>query len=278
MSKNKLINLKELINFSISIAQESGKLLEKLFRKEEAIIRGTSKEIKTFYDQLTDEIIKKRIEKKFRDHSYLTEETGLVDKNSDYLWIIDPLDGTGNFVNHNPFFSVSIALWYKNQPLLGVIEAPILRERFIAIKSKGAYHYDLNKKIEKKIAKLSSINILENSYVIYCEGSEKNKKRILKIFKNIYPYVKEVRKLGSAALELAWIALGRAEIYYTTQISLWDIAAGLIFVKEAGAEIYKFNGQKYDWSDFPNNLLGKFDLIVSKPDLSKGFISLISKI
>lgn len=270
-------SLNSLANFSIKTAERIGKLLKKLFKKEEPTIRGTSKEIKTLYDNLTDEIIKKEIEKKFPDHSYLTEETGLVDKNSDYLWIIDPLDGTGNFVNHNPFFSISISLWYKKEPLIGVIEAPILGERFIAIYNKGAYHYDLNKKIKKKLAKVSSVDNLETSYVIYCEGGEKNKNRIANLFNKIYPNVKEVRKLGSAALELVWIGLGRAEIYYTTQIYLWDIASGLIFASEAGAKIYNFNGKEYQWEYFINNLLNKFDIIVVKENLKEKFIKLIQK-
>ncbi|MCS7183900.1 MAG: hypothetical protein NZ866_00950 [Patescibacteria group bacterium] len=269
--------MNNLLNFSVKIAQKVGNLLEKIFRKEKPFIRGTSKEIKSFYDNLTDEIIKKSIEKNFNSHSYLTEETGLVDKKSNYLWIIDPLDGTGNFVNHNPFFSISIALWYKREPLFGVIEAPILKERFIAIRNKGAYHYDLNKKMRKKISYLSPIEDLKESYVIYCEGSEKNRKKLGEMFKNIYPNVKELRKLGSAALELAWIGLGRAEIYYTTKISLWDISAGLIFATESGANIYKFNGQKYKWSEFYDNLLNKFDLVVSKEKLFKKFIKLIQK-
>ncbi|GIW66949.1 MAG: inositol monophosphatase [Candidatus Parcubacteria bacterium] len=272
---NKKYKIKKLIDFSINTSSKIGKILEKLFRKEKPFIRGTSKEIKTFYDELTDEIIKKSIERNFKDHSYLTEETGLVDKNSDYLWIIDPLDGTGNFVNHNPFFSVSIALWYKGEPLLGIIESPILKERFVAIKNKGAFHYDLNKKIKKSLAQLSIVSNLNESYVIYCEGSEKDKSRITKLFSNIYPFVKEVRKLGSAALELAWIALGRAEIYYTTKISLWDIASGIIFVSEAGGKIFKFDGSQYKWNDFYNNPLNKFDLIATKENLIKKFTNLI---
>ncbi|GIW65591.1 MAG: inositol monophosphatase [Candidatus Parcubacteria bacterium] len=273
--KNKEIKTKTLLDFSIKTAHSVGIILEKLFRKENPFIRGTSKEIKTFYDELTDKIIKKSIEKNFKNHSYLTEETGLVDKHSDYLWIIDPLDGTGNFVNHNPFFSVSIALWYKGEPLLGVIEAPILKERFIAIKNKGSFHYDLNKKNKKNEAKLSDINHLKESYVVYCEGSEKNKLRIVNLFDKIYPQVKEVRKLGSAALELAWIALGRADIYFTTQISLWDIASGLIFTSEAGAKLFKFNGEEYKFKEFYNNLLNKFDLIAGKDFLVKKFLKLI---
>ena len=225
------------------------------FRKKESVVPGAPSGIKTFYDDIADDIIKELIEKHFPTHSYLTEETGLVDKQSDYLWIIDPLDGTSNFVNHNPFFSISIALWHKSSPLLGVIEVPILRETFVATAGKGAFHYDGKR---KKRTRVSTISSLSKSYLIFCEGGEKNKSRIVKIFRNLYPRTRELRKLGSAAIELAWVALGRSEGYITTQTHLWDIAAGVLFVKEAGGHLLHFDGTRYKWEEFLKSK--KFDL------------------
>ncbi len=242
----------KLEKFAIHIAKRSGQKLISEFRKKDASLRGTGKGIKTLYDKLSDEIIKKAIEKNFPDHSYLTEETGLVDKKSDYLWIIDPLDGTSNFVNHNPFFSVSIALWHNHKPILGVIEAPMLKERFVAFSGKGAYIYDLLRN-KRKPAQVSSVNKIKDSYWVFCEGGEKNQKRIAKIFSYVYPQVKEFRKIGSAALELAMVGSGRADGYITTKIRFWDIAAGIIFVKEAGGEILKFKRQSYSWKEFLNS-------------------------
>lgn len=248
------------LNFALKAAEKAGRALYHTFRVDEPIIRGSSKEIKTIYDKLTDSIIKKALEKKFPEHSYLTEETGLVDKGGDYLWVIDPLDGTGNFVNHNPLFSVSIALWYKNKPILGVIEVPMLREKFWATLGGGAWHFDILTK-RKKLARVSSLKDISKSYIIYCEGNEKRKERLVNLFSQNYKKAKEVRKIGSAAIELAWIGLGRAEAYYTTKISFWDIAAGLLFVKEAGGKLLHFNGQPYRWSDFTPQK--QFDLLAT---------------
>src|SRR3990167_3788632 len=237
----------KFLKFAISTAQTAGRKMAYYFRKKESVVPGAPSGIKTFYDDVADDIIKELIEKHFPTHSYLTEETVLVDKQSDYLWIIDPLDGTSNFVNHNPFFSISIALWHKSSPLLGVIEVPILRETFVATAGKGAFHYDGKR---KKRTRVSTISSLSKSYLIFCEGGEKNKSRIVKIFRNLYPRTRELRKLGSAAIELAWVGLGRSEGYITTQTHLWDIAAGILFVKEAWGQILHFDGTPYKWSEF----------------------------
>ncbi len=239
------------LKFAIATAQKTGKKLYASFREEKSLIRRrkTNQEFKTIYDQMADKIIKDSIEKRYPRHSYLTEETGLVEKGGDWLWIIDPLDGTSNFTDHNPMFSVSIALWYKGKPLLGVIEAPMLKERFVALAGKGAYHYDLLRK-KKSQVHVSKIKNPEQSYFVYCEGGQENKKRMVEIYAKVYPQVREFRKLGSGALELAWVGTGRAEGHITTETNLWDIAAGVLFVKEAGGEILHLDGSPYQWREF----------------------------
>ncbi len=268
MQKTKI---KTFEKFTIKIAKRAGDALYNEFRKKDASNRSTGKEIKTTYDNLSDDIIKKSIEKNFPDHSYLTEETGFIEKDSsDYLWIIDPLDGTSNFVNHNPFFSVSIALWYKGRPLVCVIYAPALKEMYTAIAGGGAYLHDFYRNKKRKVV-VSNVGKIENSYFVFCEGGENNGKRTARIFSKIYPNSKEFRKIGSAAIELAWVGSGRADGYVTTKISLWDIAAGLLFVKEAGGKNMKFDVSQYRWSDF--SIGSKFDLISTngkiRPNLKK---------
>jgi myo-inositol-1(or 4)-monophosphatase len=243
--------MKRFLYFALKIGENASRELYKKFKKEAPLARGTSKEVKSIYDKVSDRIIISSLEKNFPSHSYLTEETGFVDKKSDYLWIIDPLDGTGNFTNHNPFFAVSIALWKKGKPLLGVIEAPALGERFVALYKKGAFYYDLIRKRKFK-TKVSKVKETQLSYLVYCEGGEKNKLKVLKIINKYFPKVKEMRKLGSAALELVWVGTGRAEGYLTPKISFWDIAAGILFVKEAGGKLYHFDGKPYQWQDFKN--------------------------
>lgn len=236
------------LKFALTTAEQAGKKLMQYFGKTDLLARGTSKEFKTVYDDIADKLIIKEIEKKFPEYSYLTEESGFIDKNFDYVWIIDPLDGTGNFMNGNPLFAVSVALWRKGKPVVGVIEAPAIEEKYIATATGGAWMIERRGKSVN--AKTTNLSELKQAYILYCEGGERDKKRVAGIFNYIYPKAKEVRKIGSAALELAWVGMGRAECYYTTKINLWDIAAGMLFVKEAGGKILQFSNEPYKWQDF----------------------------
>jgi myo-inositol-1(or 4)-monophosphatase len=253
---------------AISIAKKAGQKILESYRSEEPVARGTVKELKTIQDETADKIIRESIEKKFPEHSYLTEETGFIAKQKDYLWIIDPLDGTGNFANHNPLFAISISLWVNGEPLLGVIEAPMLSERFVAIRNKGAYHYDLLRRTLRMV-NVSNNNMLERAYVLYCEGGETDTERVLNIIKGVFLDVKDARKLGSAAIELAYVGTGRSDCYITTRISLWDIAAGVLFVKEAGGDILHFDRVPYQWSEFEADKT--YDLIASNGKVKIGF-------
>ncbi len=237
------------LKFAKEVSKKAGSRLFNAFRRGEAKERGTSKEVKSVYDNVADQVILEMIEEKFPSHSVLSEETGLKEGDSSFLWVVDPLDGTGNFTNHNPFFSVSVALYKEKEPVLGVVEAPFLKERFWAVYGEGAWHEDVLRGSVKK-AVVSPFSDTSLSYFIYCEGGEKDKSRLTSLYKHVYRKTKEVRKVGSAALELVWVGVGRAEGYYTTKIRFWDIAAGVIFAREAGAEVKNFAGEPYQWKDF----------------------------
>jgi len=252
------------LKHAIAIAEKAGKRLIRSFRKDKPSQRGTVKEVKLVYDIIADKIIRESIEKHFPSHSYVTEETGLVEKDSNYLWIVDPLDGTSNFADQNPLFAVSIALWKEGEPLIGIIEAPMMQERFIAVKNVGAYHHDFLRKKTNK-ANVSSVKKSSMSYGVYCEGGVKNQRSSLKLLNKYYMQVRDVRKLGSAALELAFVGMGRSESYMTTEISLWDIAAGILFVKESGGKILHFDESPYIWNEFKPEK--EFDLLATNGKL-----------
>lgn len=224
--------------FIQKIGKKAGEMLLKdfKFKPGELRKRSNSREVHTRHDLDTEKFLIQEIKKKYPNHLILGEETGRSGKNSEYFWIIDPLDGTSNFINHNPFFSVSIALLKNNQPYLGFIYAPYLKEFYFAKKGEGAFRNG------KKIS-ISKISDFKKSYLCFCEGGEDNKKRVAKIFHSIYPKVIEVRKLGSAALECAWVASGRVEGYFSTKISPWDVAAGTLIIQEAGGKVTNFKGK-----------------------------------
>jgi len=249
--------MRDLEKFLKSIVKKAGEKLLLFFKKEKSLfsLRGTSKQIITKYDKLTDKFLIGKIKSKFPKDGILTEESGWVKKNLNSLWIIDSLDGSGNFANGNPLFSVNVAYLFKKEIIFGAIFAPALNEFYFAKKGKGAF-------LNGKEIQVSKIDNLKKSYVVYCDGNEKNRKRISKILSRIYPKVTEVRKIGSAGVETSWVASGRADAYFTTKIDPWDVAAGVLLVKEAGGKVSDFSDK--DWQIKRSNLLFSNKLVHKK--------------
>ncbi len=233
-------------NFAITLAKKAGAYLLKNFRQHPELLknRGLAKEVHTQYDLGSDRIIREAIERKFPQHSLLTEEHGWTGKKewiqkNNYLWVVDSLDGTTNYSVGNPFFSVSIAVMKGKELILGVVYAPFLQELFVAERNKGAF-------LNGKKIRVSSVTQLSQSYFVSCEGGEQSNERIAKINTLFHPRIKDVRKLGSAALEGCWVACGRAEAYLVTQIHPWDVAAAVLIVQEAGGSVTDFSGEEWE--------------------------------
>jgi myo-inositol-1(or 4)-monophosphatase len=229
--------MKELIE---SLAKKAGDTLMEHFREDWSLLkeRSTVKEAATRYDKEVDRLIVEEIKRHYPRHSLLTEESGFLENDPDWLWIVDSLDGTGDFANFNPFFSVCIALRHKDELVLGTIYAPAIDEFYFAQKGGGAYLNGV--KIQ-----VSDISDLSQSYIFYCEGGEKDRAKTGSLVHKIYSQVMDMRKLGSAGLETAWVATGKGEAYFTTRIEPWDIAPGVLLVQEAGGEVSDFQGNPW---------------------------------
>ncbi len=225
-------------NVALKAAKEAGDYLLSNFRKDPELMlkRGSAKDVVTKYDKESDQMIRTEIEKIFPDHNLVTEEGGEFDRNSEYTWLVDSLDGTGNFAIGNPFFAVSIGVMKGKELVLGVIYAPYLNELYVAEKGKGAY-------LNGQKLSVSEVANLSDSYVTSCEGGDRERMQLNPINSRLYPKVQDLRKLGSAALECAWVASGRAEAYFTTQICNYDVAAGGLLVEEAGGKVSDFEGR-----------------------------------
>jgi myo-inositol-1(or 4)-monophosphatase len=256
------INMKEreLIE---SLARKAGQTLMKHFRQDWALLkeRGTAKDVATKYDKEVDSLIVAEIKRHYPRHSLLTEESGSLQGDPDWLWIVDSLDGTGNFANFNPLFSVCMALMHQDELLLGAICAPAIDEFYFVEKGQGAY-------LNGARIQVSDISELSRSYVLYCEGGDKDRRRTGELLHKAYPHVTDIRKLGSAGLETAWVAAGRREAYFTTKIEPWDVAPGVLLVQEAGGKV----------SDFRGNLWqpGTGDLLFSNKKLHEEILHLLS--
>ncbi len=252
--------MKKLIE---SLARRAGDTLMKHFRQDWVLLkeRSTAKEAATKYDKEVDRLIIEEIRRHYPRHSLLTEEGGFLQGDPDWLWIVDSLDGTGDFANFNPFFSVCIALVHQSELLLGVVYAPAIDEFYFAEKGKGAYLNGV--KIQ-----VSDVSALSQSYIFYCEGGEKDRIRTIKLINSVYPLVTDMRKLGSAGLETAWVAAGKGEAYFSTRIEPWDVAPGVLLVQEAGGKVSDFQGNP--WKPQTS------DLLFSNKKLHEVILSLIS--
>jgi len=221
-------------------ARVAGSFLMEHFREDSGLLalRTSAKEAATKYDKASDELIIKSIRSAFPDHSILTEESGLLQADPDWLWIVDSLDGTGDFANWNPLFSVCLALMHKGELVLGVVYAPAIDEFYLAERGSGAY-------LNGKRIRVSDTADLRRSYVFYCEGGERDRRRTGAALAAVYPGVVDIRKLGSAGLETAWVAAGKGEAYFTMQIDPWDVAAGVLLVREAGGAVTDLRGGQW---------------------------------
>jgi len=242
--------------YVVGLARKAGAVLLEGFKSSNAV-RSQSEDPKhlvTKFDLESERIIISGIRKRYPRHSVLSEEAGLTDKGSPYTWIVDPLDGTGNFTKKNPLFSISIALRYEKEILLGVVYAPALEELYVAEKGKGAFLNDAP-------ISVSSAQELDRSSIVSCEGADRSVIRSVKVFWEIRPAVLDMKKLGSAAIEAAWVSSGRADAYIVTKINPWDIAAGVILVEEAGGRVTDFKGRRWN--------MKKSDLILSNGRIHK---------
>lgn len=232
-----MIDLKEILYDIKKLVKKVGSIQLANFRREDLFIesKSTSIDLVTEIDKLSEEIILYHLKNTYSEHGVLSEESGEMYRNSEYLWIVDPLDGTNNYANGIPTFAISIALQYKKETVLGVVYAPYIDEMFSAIKGEGAYLND------KKI-KIGSKNSLEQSIVATGFPYDKATHRANNITYStrIIPKVRGFRRCGSAAIDLSYVASGFYDGYWEMNINPWDVAAGILLVEEAGGKIVNF--------------------------------------
>ena|SRR3989344_5680466 len=231
------------LEVAIKAAQEAGKILEKYFETEILKEFKEDASITTIADKESEELIKKIILENFPEHSILGEETGMTGEQSDYVWHVDPLDGTRNYSNGIPLFAVSIALAYKRELIVGVIHNPNLNTLFYAEKGKGAYWNDKKIHVSKDEAKKGIVTVASGKMPAHKE-----------LRRNLMHYlpdnvVSAVRDFGCTAFDLAYVARGSTEADIKFGLSSYDFAAGLLLVSEAGGKITKVDGSPWNLSE-----------------------------
>ena len=217
-------------------------------------------------DKRTEKIIIEELQKAHPEYGIITEETGIINKsNIKNRWIIDPIDGTTNFLNGIPQFAISIAYEENNEIMCGIIFDPIKNEMFTAEKGNGAYLNNSRIRVSNK-KKLSDSLLVTGGP----KHSSKNKEKIFSEYieisrKILFP----IRKFGSAALDLAYVACGRFDGSWHRELNYWDFAAGIVILKEAGGFI--------DFFENDNNIPLKKNVLASNSNIHDQLKNLINK-
>lgn len=218
---------------------EAGKILKDGFGSTFKIDKKLSKnDIVTEFDFKSEEFIINNIKKAYPNHGIVSEEDGIRESDSEYKWIVDPLDGTVNFANNIPLFSVSIALMKKNEIIEGAVFNPIIGELFQATKGEGTYFNGNKVLVSEKSDFQTSLLVTGFPYNV-----NENPELSLNSFNQIISKGIPVRRLGSAALDLAYVACGRFEGFWEVNLKSWDVAAGILLVREAGGICTNYNSE-----------------------------------
>ncbi|MBW2003315.1 MAG: inositol monophosphatase [Deltaproteobacteria bacterium] len=225
---------------AVEIAQDAGIFLKNKLNSVHTINYKGEINLVTEVDKISEGMITSKIASLFPDHDILAEEFTYTTRGSDFRWIIDPLDGTTNYAHGFPFFCVSIALERLDTMIVGIVYDPMLDEMFVAEKGKGAFLNDRAIHVSNTNRVIKGLLATGFPYDIR-EDSHNN----LNYFNEMIMKAQAIRRAGSAALDLAYVAAGRFDGYWELKLNPWDIAAGWLLVKEAGGIVTDMGGNNY---------------------------------
>lgn len=237
-------DIDKILEVAKDAAFEAGVIHMQSFGKNKDIqYKGNEFDLVTNVDKSAEEKILSIIQENFPEHAILGEEGGNKgNPDSEYLWIIDPLDGTTNYTHNFPHFASSVGVYYQGKSYVGVVYDAFKEEMFFAAKDKGAF---LNaRSINVTEADKLSKSLLATGFPYSREGiMEEN----LKYFKEFLHKAQAVRRPGAAALDLCYVACGRLDGFWELNLSPWDVAAGVCIIEEAGGKVTNINEKEFDY-------------------------------
>src|SRR2546421_2658889 len=233
-----------MLNFAIQTARDAGRVLAEKFGRAIQITNKGDIDLVTEADLASERLIVERIRSYHPRHSILSEEAGDViaieGEQSEYKWIIDPLDGTTNYAHGYPAFCVSVALERDGRVEMGVIYDPLRDEMFAAERGEGAT-------LNGRRIRVSDVEEINNAML--CTGFPYNVREMGDFARHFYNFImhaQAVRRDGSAALDLAYVACGRFDGFWEEGLRPWDVAAGVILIEEAGGRVSYYDGSPFN--------------------------------
>jgi len=230
-----------MLNTAVKAARKAGSIINRAsFDIDKLTIRKKRQnDFVSEVDEAAEEAIISVLRDAYPDHAILAEESGRTDTKSDYVWVIDPLDGTTNFLHGFPQYCVSIGLLHKGKPTQAVVYDTNRNELFTASKGVGAYLND--RRIRASRADKLEDALVGTGFPFREVGHLDD---YLRMFKNVTKGTSGIRRPGAAALDLAWVACGRIDAFWEIGLSPWDMAAGALLVREAGGLIGDLDGNE----------------------------------
>ena len=250
----------------VKVCRKAAKILIRDFGEIENLqvsLKGPGNFV-TASDIKVEKILVEELQKARPTYSILSEEIGEINNDESFKWIIDPIDGTSNFLHGIPHFAISIGLEHDKEIICGIIYDPIKDEMFVAEKGNGAY-------VNNKRMRVSSRSKLKDC-IIFTGGPRQNpkdKELFFVEYKNFSSIVKTpIRKMGSASLDIAYVAAGRCDGFWQRNLNYWDYAAGIILVKESGGFVTDFNGE--------NRYIENKTILVTNSKIDKEMIEVLN--
>ena len=250
----------------VKVCRKAAKILIRDFGEIENLqvsLKGPGNFV-TASDIKVEKILVEELQKARPTYSILSEEIGEINNDESFKWIIDPIDGTSNFLHGIPHFAISIGLEHDKEIICGIIYDPIKDEMFTAEKGNGAY-------VNNKRMRVSSRSKLKDC-IIFTGGPRQNpkdKELFFVEYKNFSSIVKTpIRKMGSASLDIAYVAAGRCDGFWQRNLNYWDYAAGIILVKESGGFVTDFNGE--------NRYIENKTILVTNSKIDKEMIEVLN--
>ena len=230
-----------------AIALEAGEIIRDGYYKSKQITHKGVVDLVTQYDVAVEEFILSRLSKEFPEYTLVGEESHKGSYFHDKAIYIDPIDGTTNFVHGFPHLGVSIGVWENSQPVLGVVYNPILDELFYAEQGKGAYLNGEKIETSKQAQLQQSLIATGFPYAKVEQGIEYH--WVIDTMRNILPHIRDIRRLGAAALDLCYLASGKVDGFYEIDLKPWDVSAGILILQEAGGKISNVNADAHSLDD-----------------------------
>jgi myo-inositol-1(or 4)-monophosphatase len=231
------------------LARQAGQILSDSYEKDHQVNFKGVIDLVTEVDHASEEFLLAEINRQFQGHSFLAEESGASESQTEHLWIIDPLDGTVNYAHGVPFFCVSIAYSYRGRVVLGAVFDPMRNEMFVGERGKGAW-------LNGRPLMASNASELQKSLLV--TGFPYDAWHVIPnnfdLFAKLGKQTQGVRRMGSAALDLCYVGAGRLDGYWELYLKPWDVAAAGLIAEEAGAKVTNIKGAE-DYLNAPQSIV-----------------------